>query len=72
YSLISEIRGRGLLIGIEITMDCSQVVKKACEKGVLINCTAGKVIRLAPPLLINMTQMDKLVNVLDEVFAELS
>lgn len=72
YSFIQEIRGCGLLIGIELTIDCADVVKKACEKGVLVNCTAGKVIRLAPPLIINMTQVDKVVNVLDEVFAEMS
>lgn len=72
YAFIEDVRGRGLMIGIELSDNCSNVVKQACEKGVLINCTAEKVIRLAPPLVISLNQLDKVISVLDEVFAKMA
>ncbi len=72
YSFIKEIRGRGLMIGIEIDQDCSDIVNQAFKKGILINCTAGNVIRLLPPLVISLSQLDKLVDILDEIFREMS
>lgn len=72
YSFIKQVRGRGLMIGIEIDQDCSDIVNQASIKGLLINCTAGNVIRLAPPLVISLSQLDKLVDILDEIFREMS
>jgi len=52
-NLIKEIRGLGLHIGIELTIPCAEIVKKALEKRVIINCAAGNVIRIMPPLSIS-------------------
>jgi acetylornithine/N-succinyldiaminopimelate aminotransferase len=67
-NIIQDIRGLGLLIGIEINSDAPAIVKKALERGLVINCTSEKVLRLAPALTIKMkeieTGMDMLENIL--------
>ena len=72
YDFIADVRGLGLLIGIELSMDGGDIVDKMREKGVLINCTAGKVLRLAPALIITREDIDTLTQALDEVFAEIN
>jgi acetylornithine aminotransferase len=49
---VVEIRGRGLMIGIELDRPCGDLVKRALDAGLLINVTAERVIRLLPPLVI--------------------
>jgi acetylornithine aminotransferase len=51
--LIAEIRGSGLMLGIELRRDCGGLVATALENGLLINVTAGNTIRLLPPLIIS-------------------
>jgi acetylornithine aminotransferase len=58
---VKHIRGKGLMIGIELAQDCVGLVKQALEKGVLINVTAGNVIRLLPPLVISQQQADQII-----------
>ncbi|MDH5425130.1 MAG: acetylornithine transaminase [Gammaproteobacteria bacterium] len=60
---VKEIRAAGLLIGIELTEDCSELVAKALEKGLLINVTAANVIRLLPPFIMTDAQASKLVSI---------
>jgi acetylornithine aminotransferase len=50
---IREIRGRGLMLGVALTRDCSELVTAGLEAGLLINVTTGDTIRLLPPLIIN-------------------
>ncbi len=64
---VNEIRGKGLMIGIELTKPCGELVEKALDRGVLINCTADKVIRLVPPLVIRIEELDTVVSVLREL-----
>lgn len=52
-SAVVEIRGRGLMLGIELTRDCGELPAAALAKGLLINVTAGNTIRLLPPLIIS-------------------
>jgi predicted acetylornithine/succinylornithine family transaminase len=68
-SLIVEIRGLGLLIGMELTRNCEPIVKACLEMGVLINCAAGNVLRFMPPLIVQKKDIDHLVDILDKVFA---
>jgi acetylornithine aminotransferase len=58
---VVEIRGEGLMIGIELDRPCTDLVAIAREQGVLINVTADKVIRLVPPLVYGQTEADALV-----------
>ncbi len=58
---VTEIRGKGLMIGIELDRPCGDLVKTALEAGLLINVTADNVIRLVPPLVMSRAEADQLV-----------
>jgi predicted acetylornithine/succinylornithine family transaminase len=70
-SIIKEIRGRGLIIGIEISIDGSQIVNACMDRGLLINCTGGSVLRFVPPLTITEKDVDAAVTILDEVLVHI-
>ena len=59
---ITQIRGLGLMIGIELDTECAQLVTFAAEERLLINVTAGNTIRLLPPLIINDEEIDLIVS----------
>ncbi len=63
-STVKDIRGSGLMIGIELSKPCAELVAEAADKGLLINVTAGNVIRLLPPLIFSDEQAEQLVNIL--------
>lgn len=63
-----DIRGLGLMIGIDLDADCKQVVGNAREKGVLLNNTGDHTIRLVPPLVVTKEQIDRVVKVIGESF----
>lgn len=69
-SLITEVRGKGLMLGTKLTQPGRDIVAKCLEKGIIINCTAGDVLRFVPPLNINKGHVDEVVAVLDKVLAE--
>lgn len=58
---VKEVRGKGLMIGIQLERDCGELVKQGLAKGILINVTAGNVIRLLPPLVITQQQADQII-----------
>lgn len=72
YDIVKEVRGMGLMIGLELTKSCTEVVSEARKQGILINCTADTVVRLLPPLVIKKEQLDIVVHVMDEVLAKIS
>ncbi|MFZ2938585.1 MAG: aspartate aminotransferase family protein, partial [Candidatus Omnitrophota bacterium] len=59
YSLIKEVRGLGLMFGIELNIEGKLIVEKCIEKGLLINCTHDKVLRLMPALNITKKEINK-------------
>lgn len=61
---VREIRGRGLMIGIELTVPCAELVAQALEAHLLINVTAGNVVRLLPPLILTDEEADQIVSTL--------
>ncbi len=67
---VRNIRHKGLMIGIELSKPCTDLVQQALLKNLLINVTSGNVIRLLPPLVINREQIDLLVNTLVELVTE--
>jgi acetylornithine/N-succinyldiaminopimelate aminotransferase len=71
-SIIAEVRGMGLLVGIELTRDGAPLVKACMERGVLINCTAGNILRFMPPLIITEKEIDHLIDALEQIFDRLS
>lgn len=61
---VVAIRGKGLMIGIELKQECPNLVSDAAAQGLLINVTAGKVVRLLPPLVLSDTDVSFLVTTL--------
>ena len=66
---VKEVRGRGLILGMELTKEGRPVVEHCLANGVIINCTAGSVIRIVPPLIISKEEIDLVVAALDKALA---
>ena len=64
---VVEIRGRGLMVGIELDRPCAELVAMALERGVLINVTADCVVRLLPPLVVSDGQIDEIAATVGDV-----
>jgi acetylornithine/succinyldiaminopimelate/putrescine aminotransferase len=67
--VIVEVRGAGVMRGLQLNIDAAPVVEQARQRGLLVNRTDEKVVRLLPPLTIEAADIDRAVDVLDEVFA---
>ena len=61
---VIEVRGQGLMLGIELEKPCGVLVGRALEAGLLINVTRDRVVRMLPPLLINKSEADEIVKIL--------
>ena len=61
---VVEVRGRGLMVGVELNSPCAGLVKQALDQGLLINVTAERVVRLLPPLIISRQEVDALLDIL--------
>lgn len=70
HKIIKEVRGLGLMLGVELRYDVLGVILKALGKGVLVLDAGRTVVRLLPPLVIEKTQIDKVIAVLDTVLGE--
>ncbi len=60
---VKDIRGKGLMLAVELTSPCSEIVQKALDQGLLINVTADSVIRLLPPLIITDEEAERICDV---------
>jgi len=69
YSFIKNVRGLGLLLGMELDMEGREIVAGCLEKGLLINCVNNNVLRFVPPLNISPADVKQAVEILDEVMA---
>jgi acetylornithine/succinyldiaminopimelate/putrescine aminotransferase len=67
HSRIVEVRGRGLLLGIQLDGPADDLVSVCLQKGFLINCVQGDTLRFVPPLIIHHEHIDQLIDCLDEV-----
>jgi acetylornithine aminotransferase len=61
---VKEIRGQGLMLGIELTRPCGALMQRALDAGLLLSVTADSVIRLVPPLIITPVEADEVVAIL--------
>jgi acetylornithine/N-succinyldiaminopimelate aminotransferase len=68
YSFIREIRGFGLMIGVELEISGKQIVLDAIEEGLLLNCTHETVLRMLPPYILTEQDVDRAVAVLQKIF----
>lgn len=67
HGIVEEVRGSGLMLGMELDVECVDMVNDMREEGVLINCAAGKVLRFVPPLVIEKEQIDTVSCILGDV-----
>lgn len=66
YPYVKEVRGLGLMLGMELTIEGKDIVARCLEQGLLINCTNGNVLRFLPPLIITRDEVDQAVAILDQ------
>jgi acetylornithine/N-succinyldiaminopimelate aminotransferase len=67
--IVSEIRGLGLMLGIQLSRPGHDLVIRALERGLLLNCTHDTVLRLLPPYILSSEQADEILRILDDVLA---
>ncbi|MGD8899037.1 MAG: acetylornithine transaminase [Desulfobacterales bacterium] len=71
HAVIEDVRGRGLLLGMKLTIDGAPLVKQCMQKGFLINCIQDRILRFIPPLIITAEEIDQLIDVLDTIFSKI-
>ena len=69
HSFVKEVRGFGLMLGVELTIPGKQIVLDAMAEGLLINCTHDTVLRFLPPYIVTEKEVDQVVKVLGKLFA---
>jgi predicted acetylornithine/succinylornithine family transaminase len=69
FPFIREVRGMGLLVGMELDQECGKIVSACLEDGLLVNCAANKVLRFVPPLTITKKEIQKALAILEKVLA---
>jgi acetylornithine/N-succinyldiaminopimelate aminotransferase len=70
-AIIIEVRGIGLMIGVQLSIPGGEVVKKALERGLLLNCAQEKVLRFVPPLIIGKKEVDEMLAILTGILEEM-
>ena len=70
FSIVKEVRGLGLLQGMELAVDGRSVVTDCLAKGLLINCTMDRVLRFVPPLVVVQREIDRLLDTLSQVLTK--
>ncbi|MDR2616592.1 MAG: aspartate aminotransferase family protein [Endomicrobium sp.] len=70
HSIIKEIRGMGLIIGVDLTVNGKDIVSYCLSKGLIINCTHDTVLRLLPALIITKRDVDTAIKIIDEALTK--
>jgi acetylornithine/succinyldiaminopimelate/putrescine aminotransferase len=69
FSFMRQIRGKGLIIGVELDCEGAKIADQCVQEGLLVNCTAAKVLRFAPPLTLTKKEIDRGLAILERVLA---
>ncbi|MCK5214701.1 MAG: aspartate aminotransferase family protein [Candidatus Omnitrophica bacterium] len=72
YHCITDVRGIGLMIGIELNIEGKPIVDECFRKGLLINCTQGNILRIMPALNVTKRQIDKALFIMEKAFEEIT
>ncbi len=72
YPFIQEVRGQGLMVGIQLEIPGKPLVDAALSEGLVINAAQEKILRLVPPLIVGNKEVDEAVDILDDIFAQAS
>jgi acetylornithine/succinyldiaminopimelate/putrescine aminotransferase len=71
FAFIKEVRGMGLLVGMELDRECGKIVSACLAEGLLVNCAANNVLRFVPPLTITRRDIQNALAILEKVLAGL-
>ncbi len=71
FKFIKSVRGVGLMLGMELGFPCRHIVEKCLKKGLIINVTQEKVLRFLPPLIIEKSDVDEAIKILESVFNQI-
>jgi acetylornithine/succinyldiaminopimelate/putrescine aminotransferase len=66
---VRGVRGKGLLLGLELDIDGTKIVEECMQEGLLLNCTASKILRFVPPLTITAKEVERGLAILEKVLA---
>jgi acetylornithine/N-succinyldiaminopimelate aminotransferase len=72
FDFMKEVRGYGLMIGVELSIPGKEIVTRAMQEGLLMNCTHDTVLRFLPPYIVTETEVDEAVAILEKVFCSLN
>ncbi len=72
FPIVQEVRGKGLILGMELKIDGGSIVHEMLKKKILINCTMGNVLRFLPPLIVTQEEIDRVIKTLEEVFKKVT
>lgn len=68
YPFVKEVRGRGLMVGLELEIPGAPFVQSCLDRGIIINCTHETVLRFVPPLIAGTPEVDRVIGELDDIF----
>ena len=71
FSFITDVRGIGLMIGMELSVPAGDIVRKGLERGVLLNVAQDRVLRFVPPLIVTKKEVDEMIAILAGILAEM-
>jgi predicted acetylornithine/succinylornithine family transaminase len=69
HPMIREVRGMGLMVGIELEIEGKNIYEECLKRKLLVNCTQGNVLRLMPPLVVKEKEIDRAIEILEQVIA---
>jgi acetylornithine/succinyldiaminopimelate/putrescine aminotransferase len=72
YPVIEEVRGQGLMIGIDLSIPAKPIVEKGLQEGLVLNSPQEKTLRILPPLIVTQKEIDEAIQIMDRVFAEIT
>jgi acetylornithine/N-succinyldiaminopimelate aminotransferase len=70
YDIVKEVRGKGLMIGVQLSSPGAAIVDKCLARGLRINCTNNTVLRFMPAMIVTKEQIDEAISILDSVMGE--
>jgi acetylornithine aminotransferase len=70
HTVVEDVRGKGLLLGMKLKIDGAPLVSQCMQNGFLINCIQDRILRFIPPLIISTEEIDQLIDYLDKVLGE--
>lgn len=71
FPFVAEVRGIGLMIGMELSVPAGDIVKKGLERGLLLNVAQDRVLRFVPPLIVTKQEVDEMIGILAEILTEI-